>query len=160
MTPKEPIEHLVEVLPTRNQSGLLHILIVAVITLMYQTQRTEILISPEQYWVAWAFYSAGLLLLLRTIDRRGLSHQVRFDFMRVRWWHAVGFLLLAGVAVLTPSAQMVGLSWVWGVGGLVAVVSAISAVIDALPERQGIWLRCHVLRGQPPSSDDQRLHHR
>ncbi len=159
LTPKEPIEHLVEVLPTRKQSGLLLMLIVAVVTLMYQTQRTEILISPERHWVAWGFYAAGVLLLLRTVDRRGLSHQVQFDFTRVRWWHAVGFLLLAGIAVLIPSTQVVGLLWVWGVGGVVAVVSAISALADALPERQGTWLRCHVLRGQPPSSDHEHLHH-
>jgi hypothetical protein len=157
LSPKEPIEHLAEVLPTRKQSGVLLVLIGVVFTLMYQTQRTEILISPERHWVAWAFYAAGLLILLRTIDRRGLSQRAQFDVGRVRWWHAGGFLLVAGGAVLTPSTQVVGLLWVWGVGGLVAVVSALSAVADALPERQGMWLRCHVLRSQPAEPEYEPL---
>jgi len=158
LTPKEPIEHLAEVLPTRRQSGLLLVLILAVSTVMYQTQRTEIVISPERHWVAWGLYAAGLLILLRTVDRRGVSSLLQFENTRVRWWHAVGFFLVAGVAVLIPSTQVIGVLWVWGVGGLVAVVSAISAIADALPERQGTWLRCHVLRAQIPASEQEQLH--
>lgn len=149
LAPKEPINSLVEVLPTRRQSGLLMIPIVTVYILMYQTQRQGIIISPERHWLAWGLYALGVLLLLRTLERPGISQPVSFDIKRVKWHYLLAYLAVATAAVLVPTSQTIGVIWVWGAAGVVATVSFISAASDALPRRQGEWLRCHLLRQTP-----------
>lgn len=139
----EPARGILQRQYTLMESRLWNIITVPSMVITVGTGIAMIALNPGYLQAGWMHAKLGFVVLLlvyhflcgRMIARlkRG---EVPMSALRLRMWNEVATLLLVAIVFLVVVRQF--LSWVWGVGGLVALGVLFMVIIKAVNKR---WKR-------------------